>query len=109
MDYREKVRNAGKSGNPAGFVSAKEILERETPSPEDGDIWGRWVYRKAVRCLFIYPYEHVENFYDVDLDTCKTPRAVMDWLLQLSEKTWATADDIGNLLLAIHDIVGVQR
>ena len=68
--------------------------------------WGCWIY-------------HPENFtlecsdergfiYEVDLELCRTSAEMLDWIFQVSKKTWATADIVKDLLTAFDDLLSPQ-
>jgi len=46
--------------------------------------------------------------YSVSLNDITSNAEMNDWIFQLVEKTWVTTDDLGNLLLAFHDIFSPQ-
>jgi hypothetical protein len=109
MDYREKVK-AQHDKLPrvaGGFVKAGDILKLTAMNPQDGDTWGRWRFDEKRRLLLIAPYPGVENYYEVDLHHMEDTRVEIGWIHQISGKTWASAEDIGNLVWAIRDILGM--
>lgn len=44
--------------------------------------------------------------YDVDLERCNDSAQVLDWILQVSHKTWASPEDIGYLVYALDELAG---
>jgi hypothetical protein len=38
------------------------------------------------------------------VDSAKT----LDWIAQVANKTWATAEDLGNLVRALHELIDLQ-
>jgi len=65
--------------------------------------WGKWGLHDN-RFLVYAP-----NDYYVDLHECVDSASFLDWLVQLSGKTWATAEDLGDLLRAFDDIFHLQQ
>jgi len=57
--------------------------------------WGRWRFRRRAFVL-----EHSDHGYQIPLERCGNPVAVLDWLAHMSEKSWCTPEDVGQLLLA---------
>ncbi len=56
------------------------------------DDWGPWRLDPEVRVLYpVWPYR-----YEVDLDDCTTSAEVLDWIIQVAEKGWASAEHGGN-------------
>jgi len=48
------------------------------------------------------------DVYYIPAATLTSPSEVLDWLAQLSEKTWATNEILGGLVRAL-DVLGVLR
>ena len=46
--------------------------------------------------------------YEVDLERCTTPAQVLDWIVQVSKKTWATDVVVADLVRALDDLLDVQ-
>ena len=44
--------------------------------------------------------------YYIDLERCRTADDILDWLIQLAEKAWIRPEDIGHLVLALHELAG---
>ena len=67
--------------------------------------WGRWTLNTTNACLetTIAPSGAT---YEVPLDELNTAAATLDWIFQVQEKTWATAQDQGHLIDAIVEIFG---
>jgi hypothetical protein len=70
-------------------------------NPEYGDTWGIWEYKQngTLTC----------DIYEVDLDRMESSAAVLDWIIQVSHKSWVTEDDLADLIYAIDDILGLQQ
>ena len=69
-------------------------------NPQYGDTWGIWEYKQN-ETLTCYNYE-------VDLERMKNSAAVLDWIIQVSHKSWVKKDDLANLVYAIDDILKLQ-
>ena len=65
--------------------------------------WGGWYLDKETVALV---YEEMD--YDVRLSECNSSAQILDWIIQIAEKTWATNDVIGELVRALDDILGIQ-
>ena len=72
----------------------------------DGQMWGRWVYRRANNTLLIE--EPVQDQYAVHLDPCTNQVEVLDWIVQVSSELWATENDIGHLVRAMEACLGIR-
>ena len=46
--------------------------------------------------------------YEVDLERCTTSAEMLDWICQVAEKTWATPDTVGNLAMALNELLRPQ-
>ena len=77
------------------------------PRPRHGHKWGRWMFNGQTLTLQCF-MEGNDEFviYEVDLDRCIDAPSIFDWVLQIAGKTWATPDDIGNLVLALNQLAG---
>jgi|ERR1035438_548954 hypothetical protein len=72
--------------------------------PKDGHKWGNWTLDVKNRTL-----DYMNNRYSIRLESMTSSAPVLDWIAQLSMKTWASREDIGYLVEAIDDIFGLQR
>lgn len=67
-------------------------------------VWGKWTLNTSDYCL-----EHPGLGclpYKIPLEEFRNSAIILDWIFQLSEKTWMTSDDKGDLVQAILDIFG---
>ena len=64
-------------------------------------VWGKWKLNPNNACL-----EIDNGAYQVPVDEMTDSASILDWIFQISEKTWATSEDVGNLAKAISDILG---
>ena len=75
----------------------------------DGYNWGRWQYNQGNLTLkYIDPEQAPEGafHYYVNLDECGTSADILDWVVQIAEKEWASPEDIGHLVLALNELAG---
>ncbi len=82
-------------------VGMEEALAQWAAPPHQGDRWGRWTYWQN-RTL------NHDGGYQVDLDRCKSAAAVLDWIAQVSAKTWCTREDAGALVEALDACLDLQ-
>lgn len=64
--------------------------------------YGPWTHNATTRTI-----EH-ENTYQVDLDRCRTSAEVLDWIVQISHKSWADEACIGYLVRALDGVIKIQ-
>jgi hypothetical protein len=88
-------------GNEAVTIRLSELQRR--PPPVDGQKWGPWVYRAHNLTL---EWKGNPDQYYIDLESCTDASHVLDWLLQISHKGWASARDVGELLRALDELAG---
>jgi hypothetical protein len=67
-----------------------------------------WVLSRKTHELYLGDPQTGGWMYAVNLDECNTSAGVLDWIAQVAEKTWATNDDLANLVRALHDILDFQ-
>ncbi len=109
MDFREKrdrsyKEHLKKEGCDEHLgVSYKTLVGWKIPKPESGDTWGNWRYKAKLLTL-----THVPEDYEIRLDECSTSAETLDWIFQVASKTWVTPEDLGNLILALDDIIDPQ-
>lgn len=113
MEFRERVKEDDKQFLKARggrkVITGSELINWEFPAPQDGDTWGSWTY-DAKRLALTYLDRRNKNWsYEVDLEKCEIASEVLDWIAQLKGKTWITAEDIGNLVLALDDLLHLQN
>jgi hypothetical protein len=68
--------------------------------------WGCWKYHPEN--LTLECRDERGFIYEVDLERCSTSAEVLDWIFQVSKKTWATADIVKDLLTAFDDLLSPQ-
>ena len=97
------MSNKAKCGSDTGAVYLHELKSRECPTR-----WGRW--RLNARTNELEFWDDLRGkVYWIDLGNARTSSAAcLDWIFQVSQKTWMKPDDRSNLLLAIRDTVDPQ-
>ena len=92
-----------KDGMPRAFTAAELFgwLRNRASRTE----WGCWRYclNRTLECRDGHGY-----LYEIDLDRCRTSAEVLDWIMQVNAKTWATAGIMKDLLDALHDLLDPQ-
>lgn len=48
------------------------------------------------------------GYYAVDLETCRTAAETLDWIFQVAGKMWASPEVLGNLILALDELLAPQ-
>jgi hypothetical protein len=84
------------------FVPVEKLMNGGPILRQDRDTWGRWKYDADTLTLqFI-----VEGcwHYEIDLETCTDATSILDCILQVSDKTWTTSEDIGDLVRALEHL-----
>lgn len=73
--------------------------------------WGNWRFDSNHKLLIINkslndmpPFD----IYEVDLEECNSSAQILDWIAQVSQKTWASREDIGYLVEALEEILCLQ-
>ena len=74
---------------------------------EDGRHWGRWVYRHTTLTLGLWYGDRL--IYEVDLERCNDAAEILDWIVQVSHKSYIDSAEIGKLVVALDDLAdGLQ-
>jgi hypothetical protein len=47
--------------------------------------------------------------FEIDLTTCRNSAEVLDWLVQVRRKNWASATDLGHLMTLLDELLNFQR
>ena len=68
---------------------------------------GGWRFIADARVLELHDAEG-RWFYEVDLERCRTSAEVLDWIIQVSQKTWATDARLAGLVRALDEILNPQ-
>ena len=74
-------------------------------------VWGPWSYDP--KTFFLegrFPREGAHpHEYGVYLEECCDSAGVLGWIAQFAGKTWTTPEQIGYLVLALDDLLGLQK
>lgn len=70
-----------------------------TSSPRS--VWGNWTLNPNNACL-----ETRNGTYQIPVDQMTNSASILDWIFQFREKTWASSQDVGDLVDAVADILG---
>jgi hypothetical protein len=68
--------------------------------------WGVWRLERANLTLV---HSGEGRSYEVDLEAMNTTGQMLDWIFQVSGKSWATRQDVGELVQALDDIFHPQQ
>lgn len=66
--------------------------------------WGRWTFNPSNFCL--ETTIGATGLYQIPVDEMINSASILDWIFQVSEKTWASSQDTGDLVKAIVDLLG---
>lgn len=67
--------------------------------------FGNWKFDKKNLTL---THSGAGRGYEIDLERCTTSAEVLDWIFQIESKTWASAEDLGELVRAIGTLLSPQ-
>lgn len=89
------------SGKIPGLVNLSEV-----DLDGHGHRWDVWRLDATNYQLGAY----IRGAYDywVDLERCTTSAETLDWIIQIAEKSWATADVLAGLVHAFNDLIRPQ-
>lgn len=75
-------------------------------------MWGCWRLDKETNTLVMQkslcPGEESNDLYKIDLERCNTSAAILDFIVQMSQKMWITREDLGYLVEAFDDLFTLQ-
>jgi hypothetical protein len=75
--------------------SATEVLKRR---PVRRSEFGGWRLDRRAHCLVL---QAPDAWYEIPLAECRTSAQVLDWILQIAGKTWATPTIVAGLVRAL--------
>jgi hypothetical protein len=85
------------------YALQKELaLEKLARQIDAAKTWGRWTINHGNP-----PRLTLAGQYAIGLDDIHGLASFGEWLIHLSEKTWVTATDLGNFVLAIGDLIRI--
>ena len=88
---------------PLVILTAAELMALPLPDPRNPDLWGGWGANFKRGTLY-----HAAEDYEIDLDECLTAGGVLDWLMQVAGKTWATPEVLAGLVHLVDRLVDPQ-
>src|SRR5581483_6643128 len=68
--------------------------------------WNGWRL-DAREAMLLTPEDCVVE-YEIDLNQCKNPAEVLDWIAQMKHKTWVDDSLLAGLVRALDDILDMQ-
>jgi hypothetical protein len=68
--------------------------------------YGTWQYDPDTMLLSLE--RDGKSLYEVPLYECSTSAVALDWIMQVTMKTWATDADLAGLLRAIRAVINPQ-
>lgn len=114
MKYKERVEESIKKqsekkrkNHPDRYGDGQIFWRVDAPKPEHGDTWGWWKYDAERKVLTLQ--RKSGHWYEINLESCRTKAEVIDWLIQLKDKTWMTSANLGNLVMALDDILKLRK
>ena len=66
-----------------------------------------WSFDKETLTLGLDDQEG--NSYEIDLTRCNSSAEILDWIAQVSRKTWATETIISSLVKTLDNVLGFQE
>jgi hypothetical protein len=84
----------------------------EFREPEDNDCWGVWRYNSKINTLDLfcdlYDGGQESLLYQIDLSLIKTQLSALNWITQISRKSYCTEAILANLVWALDDILNIR-
>jgi hypothetical protein len=80
-------------------VGMPEQWHLPSARPHKGQRWGKWRFAEHNLTLV-----HGGAHYEIDLETIDRSAEMLDWILQVSGKAWASRQDVGQLVRAFDEI-----
>ena len=79
----------------------------DSPDEDDDNDFGHWIHNQSNNTLEYHDNEGRFLYY-VDFDRCRTSAQVLDWIFQIHQKDWCSAQDMHDLLKAICYVIDPQ-
>ena len=76
----------------------------DIPKQESKSSWGLWTFDEHNLVV-----RYTKNNYEVDLERCTTSAQALDWIAQITNKLWASPDDVTDVIHALDDLIGLQE
>jgi len=87
--------------------SMADLLSVPEPNPrQHGMRWGPWRYDAKTLEL---KYSKDGYTYEVDLERCNSSAQILDWVCQVSQKSWCSVADLGHLVNALDALLDPQE
>jgi len=89
--------------------SAREIAEEQNKIRQEerkNNTYGLWKL-DTDRLVLDYSVKG-RQIYEIDLERCNNAAQILDWIVQLSHKTWATPQVIYDFISALDRILGYR-
>lgn len=78
------------------LISAQEFLKRPRRTPQ----FGGWSLDRRTLCLVLRDVNG-DDLYEIDLERCRTSAQLLDWVMQVAGKLWATDAVLAGLVRAL--------
>jgi hypothetical protein len=75
---------------------------------DNGKKWGNWQYSPSLPPSIDYVHPTRNYRYEIVLTTINDYSSLGSWLVHLGSLTWATPDDLGQLVKAIMDLYKIK-
>jgi hypothetical protein len=107
VDYRKKVKDAFDRAprKHKDTWTMQELANVKAPYPKHGDKWGKWKF-DVERLVLVY--RKGRHNYEVDVERMTNSSHTLDWIFQVAGKSWASPEDVGQLVFAIDDLISPQ-
>lgn len=76
--------------------------------PDTDHGFGAWRFDRRLRTLSYTAADDPTIQYEIDLECCQTSAAMLDWIMQVANKAWATDSVIADLVRALNRILEPQ-
>jgi len=88
-------------------------MRNDPQDPQDNRLesdpdFGLWRFDRRLRTLSYAAADDSTIQYEIDLECCQTSAAVLDWIMQVANKAWATDSVIADLVRALNRIIEPQ-
>lgn len=88
-------------------MSLLEAVAREKAERPRETWWGGWTLQKSNYTLQLHDM-HGNWRYEIDLERCLSSAQVLDWIMQVSMKQWATPQVVAGLVRALDEVLYPQ-
>lgn len=97
-------------GNASGSVQMIRASELADPEPVDFSPWvlDPDTYVLRIEGVRRSVFDSPGDGYEVDLEECLTSAQVLDWIMQVAQKTWATDSIVAALIRGLDEVLNPQ-